>query len=394
MRVIGKVRHARDIQRADFEFLQGAHAAHAEGDDPVADDAAFPRRPRRHQPGSTIRTSSSSTPTWRRPMATSCARWRGRAARYVQMDDTNLAYLCDPKMREAARARGDDPNELPHRYATFINRVVAQKPAGMTLAVHLCRGNFKSTHAAEGGYEPVAEALLSEMNVDAYFLEYDDERSGDFRPLRFLPKGKIVVLGLITTKLGALEIEGRNQAAHRRGGEIRAARSTGAVAAVRILEQLPRQRHPDGPADREVAAGGGIAARLGAERMVSGGIEMAQPSLTCGRNSCPTATRPCPSPTCSTTWCCPRTSRRPARSTATCSACAPGRGRRSISRGCGSTSVTSRASTSPDARATTTRRARRSTPPTRSNTAAAASTTSRSPPRTTTSSTRASTATA
>jgi hypothetical protein len=82
---------------------------------------------------------------------------------------------------------------------------VAQKPAGMTLAVHLCRGNFKSTHAAEGGYEPVAEALLAEMKVDAYFLEYDDERSGDFRPLRFLPKDKVVVLGLITTKLGALE---------------------------------------------------------------------------------------------------------------------------------------------------------------------------------------------
>ncbi len=102
------------------------------------------------------------------------------------MDDTNLAYLCDDKMREAARSRGDDPDELPHRYASFINRVVAQKPAGMTLAVHLCRGNFKSTWAAQGGYEPVAEALLSEMDVDAYFLEYDDARSGDFRPLRFL----------------------------------------------------------------------------------------------------------------------------------------------------------------------------------------------------------------
>src|SRR5213076_1936649 len=92
-----------------------------------------------------------------------------------------------------------------HRYASFINRVVAQKPEGMTLAVHLCRGNFKSTWAAQGGYEPVAEALLSEMQVDAYFLEYDDQRSGDFRPLRFLPKGKTVVLGLVTTKLGQLE---------------------------------------------------------------------------------------------------------------------------------------------------------------------------------------------
>ncbi len=124
---------------------------------------------------------------------------------YVQMDDTNLAYLCDEHMREGARARGDDPNELPHRYAGFINRVVAQKPAGMTLAVHLCRGNFKSHWAATGGYEPVAEALLSEMHVDAYFMEYDDARSGGFEPLRFLPKGKIVVLGLVTTKLGQLE---------------------------------------------------------------------------------------------------------------------------------------------------------------------------------------------
>ena len=124
---------------------------------------------------------------------------------YVQMDDTNLAYLCDEKMREAARQRGDDPNELPHRYATFINKVVAQKPEGMLLAMHLCRGNFKSTHAAAGNYEPVAEALLSEMKIDAFFLEYDDDRSGDFRPLRYLSKGKTVVLGLVTTKFGAME---------------------------------------------------------------------------------------------------------------------------------------------------------------------------------------------
>lgn len=108
-------------------------------------------------------------------------------------------------MREAARQRGDDPNELPHRYASFINRVVAQKPPGMLLAMHLCRGNFKSTHAASGNYEPVAEALLKEMNLDAYFMEYDDDRSGDFKPLRYLPKGKTVVLGLVTTKFGTLE---------------------------------------------------------------------------------------------------------------------------------------------------------------------------------------------
>jgi 5-methyltetrahydropteroyltriglutamate--homocysteine methyltransferase len=124
---------------------------------------------------------------------------------YVQMDDTNLAYLCDEHMREAARKRGDDPNELPHRYAAFINKVVAQKPPGMLLAMHLCRGNFKSTHAAAGNYEPVAEALLKEMDLDAYFMEYDDARSGDFKPLRYLPKGKTVVLGLVTTKFGQME---------------------------------------------------------------------------------------------------------------------------------------------------------------------------------------------
>jgi 5-methyltetrahydropteroyltriglutamate--homocysteine methyltransferase len=125
--------------------------------------------------------------------------------RYVQMDDTNLAYLCDPKMREAVRQRGDDPDELPRRYATFINKVVDHKPEGMLLGIHLCRGNFKSTFAASGDYEPVAEALLAGMNLDAFFLEYDDARSGDFRPLRFLPKGKTAVLGLVSSKFGTME---------------------------------------------------------------------------------------------------------------------------------------------------------------------------------------------
>jgi len=206
MRVTAKVRHARDIQRADFEFLK----AHTRQTPKVT----IPSPTMLHFRGGRAGISKEHYPDLEQFYA-DVAQAYGDELRslakagctYVQMDDTNLAYLCDPKMREAARARGDDPNELPHRYATFINRVVAQKPAGMTLAVHLCRGNFKSTHAAEGGYEPVAEALLAEMKVDAYFLEYDDERSGDFRPLRFLPKGKIVVLGLITTKLGALEVK-------------------------------------------------------------------------------------------------------------------------------------------------------------------------------------------
>ncbi len=127
--------------------------------------------------------------------------------RYVQLDDTNLAYLCDPKLRAGAQARGDDPNELPRRYARLINAAIAGRPAGMQVCIHLCRGNFKSAWVAEGGYEPVAESLFNDLAVDGYFLEYDDARSGDFAPLRFVPKGKIVVLGLVTTKSSELETQ-------------------------------------------------------------------------------------------------------------------------------------------------------------------------------------------
>ena len=124
----------------------------------------------------------------------------------MQLDDTNLAYLCDEKMREGARQRGDDP-ERTCRAATraLINAAIADRPRGMTVCVHLCRGNFKSAWAAEGGYEPVAEVLFNEFDVDGYFLEYDDARSGDFAPLRFVPKDKTVVLGLVTTKLDRIE---------------------------------------------------------------------------------------------------------------------------------------------------------------------------------------------
>ena len=126
--------------------------------------------------------------------------------RYIQLDDTNLAYLCDPKMRAGALERGDDPNELPYAYAALINSVIDDRPTDLTVGVHLCRGNFRSTWFAEGGYEPIAEVLFNELNVDAYFLEYDDERSGDFAPLRFVPDDKTVVLGLVTTKLPTLEL--------------------------------------------------------------------------------------------------------------------------------------------------------------------------------------------
>ncbi len=211
IRVDGKVRHAKNIQLADFEYLKGQ--VDAFGQAGLTPKVTIPSPTMLHFRGGRAGISRQAYPELEPDFYDDVARAYGQELQsladagctYVQMDDTNLAYLCDEKMREAARSRGDDPNELPHRYANFINKVVAHKPAGMTLAMHLCRGNFKSTHAAAGNYEPVAEALLSEMNLDAFFMEYDDERSGDFRPLRHLTKGKIVVLGLVTTKFGQME---------------------------------------------------------------------------------------------------------------------------------------------------------------------------------------------
>jgi 5-methyltetrahydropteroyltriglutamate--homocysteine methyltransferase len=129
--------------------------------------------------------------------------------RYAQLDDTNLAYLCDPLLRDRVKALGEDPDKLPHLYAKLINEAIKDRPADMAITVHLCRGNSLSRGHAQGGYEPVAEAMFNELAVDGFFLEYDDARSGDFRPLRFVPKGnKRIVLGIITSKFGRLEDKG------------------------------------------------------------------------------------------------------------------------------------------------------------------------------------------
>src|SRR5215475_6404666 len=125
--------------------------------------------------------------------------------RYLQLDEVNFTYLCDPKLRELVKNRGEDPAELPHIYARMINTAIADVPDDMTTAMHLCRGNFQSTFVASGGYEPVAEILFNEIAIDAYFMEYDSDRAGGFEPLRFVPKGKMVVLGLVTSKNGKLE---------------------------------------------------------------------------------------------------------------------------------------------------------------------------------------------
>ena len=125
--------------------------------------------------------------------------------RYLQLDEVNFTYLCDPKLRAQVSERGDDPEKLPHIYARIINAALSGAPPDMITAMHLCRGNFQSTFVASGGYEPVAEILFNEINIQAYFMEYDTDRAGGFEPLRFVPKGKTVVLGLVTSKSGTLE---------------------------------------------------------------------------------------------------------------------------------------------------------------------------------------------
>lgn len=204
MQVTGKVRHVKPIQLDDFNFLKSVTTR--------TPKVTIPSPTMLHFRGGRGAISKDAYPDLEAFYADVAAAYRAELAslaqagcRYVQLDDTNLAYLCDEKMREGARKRGDDPNELPRRYAALINAAIADRPAGMVACVHLCRGNFKSAWAAEGGYEPVAEVLFNELKVDGYFLEYDDARSGDFAPLRFVPKNKTVVLGLVTTKLDTLE---------------------------------------------------------------------------------------------------------------------------------------------------------------------------------------------
>jgi len=129
----------------------------------------------------------------------------GLGCEYLQFDDTSLAYLNDPSQRAMLAERGEDAEHLHEQYIRHINEALEDRPEGMAITTHMCRGNFRSSWVAEGGYDFVAEALFNELGVDGFFLEYDDARSGGFEPLRFVPKGKQVVLGLVTTKRGDLE---------------------------------------------------------------------------------------------------------------------------------------------------------------------------------------------
>jgi len=202
--VTGKLKHQHDIQVADFKYLQSVVTR--------TPKVTIPSPTMVHFRGGRKSIDINSYPDMDEFFHDLAAAYREEidhlytaGLRYLQLDDTNLAYLCDPKMRAAAAERGEDPNELPKTYAALINAVIDNRPADLRVGIHLCRGNYRSTWFAEGGYEPVAEVLFNEINVDGYFLEYDDERSGDFAPLRFVPANKMVVLGIVSSKVAELE---------------------------------------------------------------------------------------------------------------------------------------------------------------------------------------------
>ena len=204
MHVTGKVRHVRPIQVRDFQFLASVTTR--------TPKVSIPSPTMLHFRGGRAAISAEAYPDLRPFFDDVAAAYRAEiralaeaGCRYLQLDDTNLAYLCDPSMRHDVEERGDDPAALPRRYARLINAALTDRPAGMTICIHLCRGNFRSAWVAEGGYEPVADVLFNKLNVDGYFLEYDDARSGDFSPLRFVPKDKRIVLGLVTTKHAGME---------------------------------------------------------------------------------------------------------------------------------------------------------------------------------------------
>lgn len=202
--VTGKLKHIRNIQVDDFNFLKSVVSQ--------TPKVSIPSPTMVHFRGGRKSIDINSYPDMDDFFHDLAAAYREEidrlyqsGLRYLQLDDTNLAYLCDPKMRAAAEARGEDPNQLPRTYAALINSVIDGRPDDLTVGIHLCRGNYRSTWFAEGGYEPVAEILFKDINVDGYFLEYDDERSGDFAPLRFVPANKRVVLGIISSKNAKLE---------------------------------------------------------------------------------------------------------------------------------------------------------------------------------------------
>jgi 5-methyltetrahydropteroyltriglutamate--homocysteine methyltransferase len=201
-KVVGKLRRREPLSADDFSVLKGMTArpvkanlptrsiAHFSGDR-VLDRSVYPDR-------------TAFFADLARIMREEIADLARRGCTYLQMDEVPLAVLCDPNNRAIVRARGEDPDELIDTYIDAINQSIRDRPATMTVCVHLCRGN-RDHGMADGGYEPIAERMFNRLDVDGFFLEYDTPRADDFRPLRFMPKGRRVVLGLVSTKLAGVE---------------------------------------------------------------------------------------------------------------------------------------------------------------------------------------------
>jgi 5-methyltetrahydropteroyltriglutamate--homocysteine methyltransferase len=201
--VTGKLRYSKPAMIEDFAFLRSITKKTAK--------FTIPSPSMLHLRGGRAGISKQAYPDMAEFWHDAAASYRaaiGAFARagcaYLQLDDVAFAYLCDPKIRDNCRRNGDDPQALPRLYAETINRALEGRPPGMAVTMHTCRGNFKSAWVAEGGYEPVAEAMFS-CAVDGFFMEFDSARAGGFEPLRFLPRGRKAVLGLVSSKTGALE---------------------------------------------------------------------------------------------------------------------------------------------------------------------------------------------
>jgi len=201
--VTGKLRYGKPIMIGDFAFLKSCTSRVAKFTIPSPSMLHL----RAGRAGISREVYPDIAEFWddaARAYRASIADFAKAGCTYLQLDDVSFSYLCDPKIRDTCRKNGDDPDALPRTYADTITQALKGRPAGMTVTMHTCRGNFKSAWVAEGGYDPVAEAMFS-SGVDAFFMEFDSARAGGFEPLRFLPKGKKVVLGLVSSKVGILE---------------------------------------------------------------------------------------------------------------------------------------------------------------------------------------------
>jgi 5-methyltetrahydropteroyltriglutamate--homocysteine methyltransferase len=209
MRVAGKLKRSRGIQIEDFKYLASVVAGEVGG---AVAKVCIPSPTMLHFRGGRDAIDLGAYPDLDGFYVDLAGVYNeeilelaGLGCKYLQIDDTNFAYLCDERIRAATSGRGEDLDALPLTYSRLINESIKGRPDDMAVCVHMCRGNFRSAWVAEGGYDPVAEILFNEIDIDGFFMEYDDARSGDFSPLRFLPKGKTVILGIVTSKTPELE---------------------------------------------------------------------------------------------------------------------------------------------------------------------------------------------